>query len=129
VGTVQEAQRAFERALEVDVRSIDARIGTASVLIRTVAEGWSTTANQDEALAERLLLEVLERDTNRPSAHYAFGMLRRVQNRLDEAVVEFEATIALDLNHARSFFRLGQTLMFLGRLKEGISYFEKAIQL
>jgi adenylate cyclase len=129
VGTVQEAQRAFERALEVDPRSIDARIGTASVLIRKVAEGWSTSRREDELLAEKLLLETLERDTNRPSAHYAFGMLRRVQNRLDEARMEFETTIALDRNHARAFFRLGQTLMFLGRPEDGISYIEKSIRL
>jgi len=129
VGTVQEAQRAFERALEVDTRSIDARIGTASVLIRKVAEGWSTSRREDELLAEKLLLEALERDTNRPSAHYAFGMLRRVQNRLDEARMEFETTIALDRNHARAFFRLGQTLNFLGQVEAGISYIEKSIRL
>jgi TolB-like protein/Flp pilus assembly protein TadD len=129
VGTVQEAQRAFERAFEVDPRSIDARIGTASVLIRKVAEGWSTSRREDELLAEKLLLEALERDTNRPSAHYAFGMLRRVQNRLDEARMEFETTIALDRNHARAFFRLGQTLNFLGDLEAGISYIEKSIRL
>ena len=86
IGAVQEAQRAFERALETDPRSIDARIGIASILVRKVAEGWSSARHEDEALAEQLLLEALERDTNRPSAHYAFGMLRRVQNRLDEAV-------------------------------------------
>jgi TolB-like protein/Flp pilus assembly protein TadD len=129
VGTVQEAQRAFERALEVDPRSIDARIGAASVLIRKVAEGWSTSRREDELLAEKLLLEALERDINRPSAHYALGMLRRVQNRLDEARMEFETTIALDRNHARAFFRLGQTLNFLGQLEAGISYIEKSIRL
>jgi len=129
VGTVQEAQRAFERALEVDARSIDARIGTASVLIRKVAEGWSASRREDELLAEKLLLEALERDTNRPSAHYAFGMLRRVQNRLDEARMEFETTIALDRNHARAFFRLGQTLNLLGQVEAGISYIEKSIRL
>jgi tetratricopeptide (TPR) repeat protein len=94
-----------------------------------VAEGWSRARHEDEAIAEQLLLEVLERDAHRPSAHYAFGMLRRVQNRLDEAVVEFETTRALDRNHARSFFRLGQTLMFLGRPEEGIPHIEKAIRL
>jgi len=129
VSTVQEAQRAFERALEVDPRSIDARIGIASVLIRKVAEGWSASRREDELLAEKLLLEALERDTNRPSAHYAFGMLRRVQNRLDEARMEFETTIALDRNHARAYFRLGQTLNFLGQMEAGISYIEKSIRL
>ena len=42
--------------------------------------------------------------------------------------MEFETTIALDRNHARSFFRLGQTLMFLGRPEEGIPHIEKAIR-
>jgi adenylate cyclase len=129
IGTVQEAQWAFERALQADPRSIDARIGIASVLVRKVAEGWSTSRHEDEVLAEQLLLEALERDTNRPSARYAFGMLRRVQNRLDEARMEFETTIALDRNHARAFFRLGQTLNFLGDLEAGISYIEKSIRL
>jgi adenylate cyclase len=129
LGTVQEAQRAFKRALQADRRSIDARIGIASVLLRNVAEGRSTSRQEDEVCAEQLLREALERDTNRPSAHYAFGMLRRVQNRLDEARMEFETTIALDRNHARSFFRLGQTLNFLGQLEEGIPNIEKAIRL
>jgi tetratricopeptide (TPR) repeat protein len=115
--------------LAVDPRSIDARIGLASILVRKVAEGWSNARDEDEAFAGQLLLEALERDTNRPNAHYAFGMLRRVQNRLDEAQIEFETTIALDRNHARSFFRLGQTLMFLGRPEEGIQHIEKAIRL
>ena len=129
IGAVHEGKRAFEKALEVDPRSIDARIGIASLLIRKVAEGWSTSRPEDETLAERLLLEAFERDANRPNAHYAFGMLHRVQNRLDEAVVEFATTIALDRNHARSFFRLGQTLNFLGRPEEGIPHLEKAIRL
>jgi adenylate cyclase len=129
IGAVEQARQAFERASDIDSHSIDAKIGIASLLVRKVAEGWSNARHEDEAVAEKLLLEVLERDANSPSAHYAFGMLRRVQNRLDEAVVEFEATIGLDRNHARSFFRLGQTMIFLGRLKEGISYIEKAIRL
>jgi tetratricopeptide (TPR) repeat protein len=94
-----------------------------------LAEGWSTSRDEDEALAEQLILEALERDANRPAAHYALGMLRRVQNRLDQARMEFETTIALDRNHARSFFRLGQTLMFLGQPEEGISHIEKSIRL
>jgi hypothetical protein len=70
--------------------------------------------------AGRLLLGALERDTNRSTAHYSMHMLRRVQNRLTEARIEFETTIALDRNHARSFFRPGQTLMYRGRPDAGI---------
>jgi tetratricopeptide (TPR) repeat protein len=129
IGTAHEAQRAFERALKIDRESVDARVGIASVLVRGVAEGWSASRHKDEGLAEQLLLEALERDVSRPTAHYALGMLRRVQNRLAEARIEFETTIALDRNHARSFFRLGQTLMFLGLPEEGIPHIEKSIRL
>lgn len=63
--TMQEAQRAFERALEIDPRSVDARIGIARTLINLVAGGWSNSVKRDEARAERLLLEALDRDASR----------------------------------------------------------------
>jgi tetratricopeptide (TPR) repeat protein len=62
-------------------------------------------------------------------AHVVIGILRRVQNRLDEAKVEFETAIALDGNDAGAFFQLGLTLMFLGRPEAAISYIEKALRL
>jgi TolB-like protein len=67
--TRQEALRAFERALEIDPRSIDARIGIASTLVANLMDGWSGSFQQVEARAEELLLEALERDADRPMAH------------------------------------------------------------
>jgi adenylate cyclase len=127
--TFQEARRDFERALEIDPRSIDARIGLATVLGANIASGWSSSRKQDLAQAEQLLLEALERDTNRSSAHHAMGVVRRVQVRLSEAKTEFEEAIALDRSNARAFFELGQTMMWLGQPEAGIPYLEKAIRL
>ena len=39
----QEALQDFERALEIDPRSVDARIGIATVLIGRVGVGWSSS--------------------------------------------------------------------------------------
>ena len=127
--TMLEAERAFEQALGIDRLSVDAKVGLATVLVRKLAEAWSPPRQEDQARAERFLLEALERDTNRSTTHYAMGMLRRVQNRLTEARIEFETTLRLDRNHARSFFRLGQTLMYLGRPEAGIPHIEKSIRL
>jgi TolB-like protein len=127
--TMREAQTAFERALEIDLGSVEAKLGLAAVLVRNLAEGWSPPRLEDQVRAERLLLEALECDPNRATAHYSMGMLRRVQNRLTEARIEFETTIALDRNHARAFFRLGQTLTYLGRPEAGILQIDKAIRL
>ena len=125
----QEAQRAFERALEIYPASVDARIGIAAVLAANVADGWSSTREQEEARAEQLLLEALERDQNCSMAHFAMGVLRRVQNRLMEAQIEFDAAIVLDRNNARAHLQLGNTLLFMGQPEAGTPHIEKAIRL
>jgi adenylate cyclase len=127
--TWQEARSAFERALEIDPRSVEARVDLASVLGGRLADGWSNSRQQDPARAELLLQEALERDASRSTAHFAMGVLRRMQNRLTEAQREFKTAIALDPNDARAFYQLGVTLMFLGRPQEGIPYLKKAIRL
>jgi TolB-like protein/Tfp pilus assembly protein PilF len=125
----QEARRDFEQALEVDPHSVDARIGLATTLSGKFAEGWTASLQQDTARAEQLLGEALERDTSRPAAHFAMGVLRQMQNRLPEARAEYEAAIALDHNHARAYLHLGQMLMFLGQPEAGAPPIEKAIRL
>lgn len=125
----EEAQRAFERALEIHPASVDARIGIAAVLAANLADGWSSAREQDEARTEQLLFAALERDQNCSMAHYAMGVLRRVQNRLVEAQIEFEAAITLDRNNARAHFQLGNTLLFMGQPDAGIPHIERAIRL
>ena len=126
--TWQEAQHAFERALEIDPGSVDARIGLARVLAGKLAEGWASSVQQDPTRAERLLGEAIERDATRPAAHFTMGVLRRMQNRLAEARSEFEATIALDPNDARALYHLGVTLMFLGQPEAGIPHIQNAVR-
>jgi adenylate cyclase len=125
----QQAQQTFERALELDPRSVDAKIGIASTLVGNLGDGWSSSPEEDAARAEQLLLEVLETDENSSWAHVLVGILRRVQNRLSEARMEFEAVIALDRNNARAFFQLGLTLLFLGQPERAIPHIEKSIRL
>jgi len=124
-----EALRIFERALEIDPRSIEARIGIARVLIGMVADSFSSSVQQDKARAEQLLLEALDRDAHRCMAHAAMGLLRRLQNRHSESRVELEIAIALDPNNSFAVRQMGQTLMFLGHPEAAVPYLEKAIQL
>jgi len=127
--SLQEARQLFERAIELDTGSVDARIGIARVLAANVVEGRSSTPQQDAARAEQLLREALERDPNRSMAHEAMGIVHRAQNRLTEAVIELETAIALDPNAARAFLQLGNALLFMGQPEAAIPYIEKAIRL
>jgi TolB-like protein/class 3 adenylate cyclase/Tfp pilus assembly protein PilF len=129
VANLEEAQRLFERALEIDPQSIDARTELAQLLVLKIKVLWSKSVNRDQARAEQLLVEALERDANSSMAHDTMGELRRFQNRLAEAQIELETAIALDRNNADAFFHLGMNTMFLGRPEAAIPYVEKAIRL
>jgi adenylate cyclase len=131
--TAREAQLAFERALEIDPRSIDARLGIARMLlvnlIRNFDSGWSRSIERDSARAEELLLEAIESDPNRSIARSSMGQLRRVQNRLAESRIEYETAITLDPNDDFAHVQLGWTLLFLGRPSAAIAEGDGAVRL
>ena len=89
----------------------------------------SAGANRDSARAEQVLLEAIESDPNNPAAHSNMGLLRRVQNRLTEARIEFEAAISLSANDAYTHGQLAWTLLFLGQPSAGLLQAEKILRL
>jgi len=133
--TAQEALQAFERALEIDPRSTDARIGIARVLAGRNANATQTNSFQQEAVqrdlarADRLLLEAIESDPNQPMAYAVLGLLRRMQARLPESRIALEKALALDPNFEWANMQLGWTLMFLGECEDAIPLGEKSLRL
>jgi TolB-like protein/class 3 adenylate cyclase/lipopolysaccharide biosynthesis regulator YciM len=128
--TREEAQRAFERALEIDPESVDARIGLGEVLVSGEdMEGGSNSLHQNITRAEQLLLEAFERDPKRSRAHLVMGLIRRWQGRLPDSKIELEAAIALDPNQASGHRQLGVTLMFLGQPEAAIPQLDKSTRL
>jgi adenylate cyclase len=127
----QEALRAFERALEIDPRSIDARIGIGLVLVANIRSGFTSPSSvqQVKERAEQLLQEALARDANRSMAHAAMGLLRSAEDRMAEAQPEFETAIALDRNNAWAIGQLGNTLLLSGEPEAAIPYLEKALRI
>jgi TolB-like protein/class 3 adenylate cyclase/Tfp pilus assembly protein PilF len=125
----EEALLFFERALEIDPRSVQAKLALGTVLAVRAADGWSSTRQQDLARAEQLLLEALEVDPNSVQARQGMGLLHREQHRLAEAKIEFEMAIALDGNSVIALRWLALTLTRLGEPEAGIPHLEKAIRL
>ena len=127
--TLQEALRVFARVLEIEPDSVAAKVGLGYALSCHIADGWSTSVQQDEARAEQLLLEAIAGDANSFRARQALGLLRRLQNRLDESRIEFETAIALVPNYAPAFCQLGMTLICLGQPEAAIPVIQKGIRL
>ena len=125
----EEARALFEQALAMDPESINAKVGLAATITQILVEGWSSSIDQDQALAERLLHEALEHDANHPMARAMMGLLRRVQNRLSEAQAEIEMAIGFDRNNELALKQLGQILLFQGEPLAAIPHLDKAIRL
>jgi tetratricopeptide (TPR) repeat protein len=88
------------------------------------------TARLNEiARAEQLLLEAIESDPNNSMAHSNMGLLRRVQNRLIEARIEFEAATSLRANDPYTHRQLAWTLLLLGQPRAGLVQAEKILRL
>ena len=133
--TAQEALRAFERALEIDQSSTDARLGIARILVGKVTSVWSSSSFQQDSVqqalarAERLLFEAIESDSNQPMAYAILGVLRRTQVRLTKSRIALEKAITLDPNFEWANMQLGWTLLFLGEPGEAIAHGEKSLRL
>ena len=129
----QEVLRVFERALELDPRSAEARIGIARVLVGSLASLWTTTsfeqyaAQQDVARAD--FFEAIENEPNLPMAYATLGLMRRMQSCLPESRIAFERAITLDPNFEWANMQLGWTLLFLAKPAEASGLDEKCLRL
>jgi class 3 adenylate cyclase/TolB-like protein/Tfp pilus assembly protein PilF len=124
----EDAKQAFEKALQIDPHSYEAKLGIASVLVINLANG-SDQPDEDEAQAVKLLDELLARDPNRSQLHTTIALLRRVQNKLPESRIEYERAIDLDPNNAAAYGQLGTTMIYLGDPAAAIPLEEKRIRL
>jgi adenylate cyclase len=125
----EEAKFDFERALELDPKSYDAKLGIASALVVDLINGLSQHPDADETRAETLLSELLARNSNRSQLHTTIALLRRFQNRLPESRIEWQRAIELDPNNASAYGQLGVTLIYLGDPAAAVPLEEKRIRL
>ena len=126
---LRQAHQAFERALELDPNSISAKVGLGFALCTKVANYWSTSVQLDLARAEVLLLAAIEHEPDHLRARSVPGLLRRLQNRLDNSLVELQKAIALDPYFAPSFWFLGTTLVLQGQPGTAIVEIQKGLRL
>jgi adenylate cyclase len=119
----------FDRALDIDPRSVDAKLALGSALAGRVADAWSRSPQQELARAEHLLLEVPEVDGNKARAREKMGQILHLQKRYPESEIELETAIARDRNSVNALGWLARTLTWLGEPKAAIPYLEKALRL
>jgi tetratricopeptide (TPR) repeat protein len=89
----------------------------------------SDTAAADIARAERLVAQALMAAPRSPLAHFARGHILRAQNRLAEAITEYDTVIAFDRNRVGAYANIGQCKFYRGSIEEYLPLVERAIHL
>ena len=124
-----EAAGFYERALALDPRSVEAESRLAIALAARVLNGLTNSPAADVSHADELSRQALAASSRSPLAHYAKGLVLRVQRQSAEAIPEFEAALLVSRNWTGALSNLGWCKLYTGAMDEAISLHEQAIRL
>jgi adenylate cyclase len=124
-----EAIGYFERALELDHTSVEAKSLLAAALANRALDRWSDAPAADLTHAEALVSQAVWESPRSINAHYARAEVLRVQRRHEEAIPEYQAAIASNRNWADALAGLGWCKFWSGSIEEAIPLHEQAIRL
>jgi TolB-like protein/DNA-binding winged helix-turn-helix (wHTH) protein len=119
----------YERAVALDPRSVEARSWLTTALMGRVLNGMSGSAAADIKRAEGLAGEALAISPRNPHAHLARGFVLFAQNRIEEAIPEYETALASNRNWALVIATLGWLKFMAGLLDDAIPLQEQALRL
>src|SRR5262249_34491529 len=88
----------FERALALDPSSVEAQSRLANYLRNRAMSKDAEAARADLERAEQLIAQALATSPGDPYAHFVKGSLLRSTRRCEEAIPEFEITLAANRN-------------------------------
>jgi adenylate cyclase len=119
----------FERALVLDPNSVEAQSRLASALVGRVFDDMTPSRAADIGYAEEMVERALVQFPNHPHARYAKGQLLRWRHRFDEALVEYETSLAFNRNFWNAYVHIARCKLLTGSVGEAIRLYQQAISL
>lgn len=126
---MEQARRMLEQALALDEGSANAHALLAHVVMTLVNGGWTEDVAGDLDTVEQHAARSLAIDPRYVRGHYVRGMVRQHQQRLDEALAEFDWVIDAAPSFAVAHQRRGLVKARLGRPAEGATDILQAIRI
>jgi TolB-like protein/Tfp pilus assembly protein PilF len=121
--------RLCEQALDADPNNVTALSMSSLGFSMPILLGHSSNPRADLKRADELASRAIAVDANHPLGHLAKGQVLRVERRFDDAMAEFERTLALDPILAEAYGGVGATYSDIGQYEKAIEFFDKAIRL
>jgi Tfp pilus assembly protein PilF len=117
LGSLAAAETAYRRALAIDGGLDEARLGLAKIWLRT-----------SPVQAEKMLMEVLDRDPHNISALNNLGVSRDLQGKHLEAQEAYHRALQVQPTLASARENLGLSLALSGKPQEGVQMLDQVAQ-
>jgi adenylate cyclase len=115
-----DAINLFERALDVDAGSVEARALLALALAARVLEQATSSSADDITRARELIGVVAAVSPRHPLVNFVMGHVLRAEHQFALAIPEYEAAIATNRNWVIAIAALGLCKFFAGAIEEAI---------
>jgi DNA-binding winged helix-turn-helix (wHTH) protein/TolB-like protein len=127
--TYSQAEASFRELLRRDPEQLSAMLGLAAHHI--IAVGNLIVPEREPYLTEAddLLNRVLIRQPSLGPAYYYRGLSQKLRGELQPALTSFERSAALNPSFAPAYGQIGQVLVSLGRVDEGLEQVRYAMRL
>ncbi len=127
----EKAVRYFKKAIELDPNYGRAYAALARTYMESSHFGWNWNLGMDYCEAILRACEYLGIAMKEPTsiAHQVAATVNWKRYQFEDAVVEAQRAIALDLNDPSSHLSMGTNLTWAGRPEEGLDFIKRAMRL
>jgi tetratricopeptide (TPR) repeat protein len=123
------SMKAFERALALDPKNVQAMIGLASVLEWRAFDGYSDFNDRDFGRAAGLIKRALVLQPENSWLRTVNAENLAWRNQFRAAIAEAETAIGYDRNNSQAYMNVGFWKQYLGRSEDSIADLETALRL
>jgi TolB-like protein len=123
-----EAQKMFQRAIDLDPNYAAAYAALGGAYYETVVSGWTEFREDEIERAESLAQKALALDSVTTGAYRLLSNINMYKRRYDLALGQIDRALEINPSDAESYWQRGNILVWAGRAEEAVPWLEGVLR-
>ena len=123
-----EAQKMFQRAIDLDPNYAAAYAALGGAYYETVVSGWTEFREDEIERAESLAQKALALDPVTTGAYRLLSNINMYKRRYDLALGQIDRALEINPSDAESYWQRGNILVWAGRAEEAVPWLEGVLR-